>query len=112
MLIRPTITDPVGKVLNKADAAIAVIFIGRDHGITPQAESCIEDTLQEAEDIDDPVVNQVREVFTMIQKFGDKVWNDEDRVRQIRACCVAVRDIHYKDWKNEEWMEARPSWVA
>jgi len=111
MRIREPITDPVEKVCDEADTAFAVLFIGRDHGVTPQAMGCIEKTLDLTKDLDDPVVKQVRETFSLVKLHGDKVWDNEEHVRQICLCCVAVRDIYYKEWKNDEWMEARPSWL-
>lgn len=38
------VTDPVAfSIIDDMDTAIAVLYIGRDHGITPQADGCLRD---------------------------------------------------------------------
>lgn len=111
MRFRPTITDPLEKVCDLADTAMAVIFINRDDCLSPQASGCVDKVLEAVEQVEGPEADQIKDIFTMIQKHGDKIWDDESRVKQMCKCCVMVRDIHYKDWNNEAWMEARQSWV-
>lgn len=108
MRIRPPVTDPIEQLCDEADTAFAVLYIGRDHGVTPQAMGCVDKILAMAEGLEGPTVDQIKSAFQSIKDHGDKVWENDSHLRE---CCVMVRDIVFREWKHDEWMEARESWV-
>lgn len=48
------------KLLNDCDTAFAVLFIGSDHGITPQAEKCCKETAKKVQEFLQGIIKEAK----------------------------------------------------